>query len=666
MGIDWGSVAAVAGVGALSGLAAHKVDVKEKEQRDKEKEQLDYDRGRQAVADQQSAELHNQTVQKNDNILQADAREQAEAARRKSLNDQIGKYMVWESNGDIESAAKSFVDYGNTDNVGNPNFNPNHMLGYTKNTDGTVNINVIDRASGKIIKVARENVGTKDFIKATYQQIDPTKIYEGQVAAAAKTAEDAAKNAFELQKLGIQGANSLAVAKANQEGANWRTEVTQEGLNYRHNFGNGSGGGTGGGSGGGKGGKQSNAVASGVGAAVQFAENNRPMMNFLTSNPRLANLTIAMMGIESGANPSAVSYDGSSHGLMQINSKYAAGFAKQFNIKGNPITDPQANLQTGAAYINHLDKKYHGNIDLIAAAYNAGEPAIDLAVKKGGAQWYNHLDLSMEAKQQVLGHVAKFNQAIGLVDGKYRYTGLDPNQQAESTAQQTKHNYVRQATAASMVGINTAVTSLSSDLGVKNKAALMGDLSPAQNHITAFANKPDLKSRNTALMAIVSTVEKAVKNTEAGRGMTPSQINLYAKQKAAEMVGVSSYPEAALWVAQGSKPQPAKQPSGNLSGKEVDNVFMDIQVTDTPSPTKSTPKQANPMQRDSINQTLANANKKPTFIPYKAAPSKPQQQQRQVPRQAPTMARNMGVATMPKNVNTADWERAKKYYLNNQ
>ena len=40
--MDWGSIAAAAGVGAVHGFQTHK-------QETKEKEQLDYDRGRQAV-----------------------------------------------------------------------------------------------------------------------------------------------------------------------------------------------------------------------------------------------------------------------------------------------------------------------------------------------------------------------------------------------------------------------------------------------------------------------------------------------------------------------------------------------------------------------------------------------------------------------------------------
>lgn len=673
MGMDWGNIAAVAGVGALTGLATHKAEVKAKEEQD-------YNRGRQAIADQQAAEIHAQNVKKNEFTLQADARDQAEAVRKQGLSDRIGMYQKMEAQGLIGDAAQSYVDFANQDNVGNPNFDQSKMLGYSANTDGTVNINVLDRATGKVVQTARQNVGIKDFIAATYQQLDPSKSYETQVANQAAAAKTQADQAWELKKMGVKNyydlygenakhQNALELEGIRQRGATYRTELTQEGLNFRD-----GNGGTGGSSGG-KSGKASSAVASGVGGAIQFANNNRGMMQFLSGNPRLANMTIAMMGIESAADPNAVSYDGSSHGLMQINSKYAQGFAKQFNIQGNPLTDPQANLQTGAALINHLDRKYNGNIELIAAAYNAGEPAIDRALKKGGAQWYNHLDISPAAQQQVFGHVAKFNQAMGLLDGNYQPTGntvQQANQNAEKQGAKTKSDYAANASAASMAGINNTVKSMGAELGEKNTAKLIGALRPSQNTITAFANKPDYASRNKALNDLVAQVESAVKTTPNGMTMTPREIKEYSKQKAAEMVGASGYAEAAIWVSQGSKKQAktTTQPKGNLSASEVDNVFMEVQAPSAqpaakPAATKPANKPApiaNPMKRAGIQETLGKA-RGGAFVPYRAAPTQPA---KPAPRQAPTtMAGNMRAIPTAASIAGGDFEKAKKYYHDN-
>jgi len=659
MGMDWGNIAAVAGVGALSGLATHKADVKAKEE-------LDYNRGRQAVADQQAAELHAQNVQKNDYVLKESAREQAEIQRKQNINDRIGNYQKMKAQGLTDQAAQSYVDFANQDNVGNPEFDQSKMLGYSKNSDGTFNINLLDRASGKVVSVARQNVGIDDFISASYQQLNPTASYENQVASQAAAAKTQAEQTWELKKLGVKNDydvanettkhnNAMQLARLNQGAANYRTEITQEGLNSR---GGGSGGGTG------KGGKDSKAVASGVNGALQFANNNREQMKFLSGNPRLANLTLAMMGIESAADPNAVSYDGSSHGLMQINSKYAQGFAKQFGIQGNPLTDPSANLQTGAALINHLDKKYNGNIDLIAAAYNAGEPAIDRALKKGGGQWYNHLDLNPEAQQQVFGHMAKFNQAMGLMDSNYQPTGTtvqQVNQNANQQGAKTKNTYAVNASAASMVGINAAVKSMGTELGEKNTAKLMGGLRSAQNNITAFANKPDSASRTKALGELVNQVKTVVSQSPNGMGMTPREIIEYSKQKAAEMVGASGYAEAAIWASQGSKPQPAKQPQGNLSANEVNNVFLEVSAD---APAKAAPKLANPMQRAGVTQTLARANG-PAFVPYRATPAKAKPAAKPAGKPAVTVAGNMRAIPTAASIANGDVEKAKKYYHDN-
>ena len=113
--MDWGSIAAAAGVGAVHGFQTHKQEMKENEQRD-------YDRGRQAVQDQQQAKLHEQTVKQNDYTLENNARAQAEAKRKELLSQRLGQYQNFKTMGDINNAAKYYVDFANQDNVGNPNF----------------------------------------------------------------------------------------------------------------------------------------------------------------------------------------------------------------------------------------------------------------------------------------------------------------------------------------------------------------------------------------------------------------------------------------------------------------------------------------------------------------------------------------------------------------
>lgn len=592
MSIDWGNVAAAAGVGAVTGLNQFKAETKEKEERD-------YTRGRQAVQDKQQAELHGQTVKQNDFTLQSSAREQAEANRKQLLSERLGMYQNFKTTGDIDRAASTYVEFANKDNVGNPNFDPNQALSYVKNADGTVNINIVDRNTGALVRAARENVNIDDFVSATYQQLEPIKNYETGVDNAAKSALKQQEYRWEERKMGLQYGfdlnkennkhnNTINLENIRQGGANYRAELGQEGQNYRATL---SGkGGTGSGSG-----KASAAVASGVQGAIGFAQQNAPMLSFLSNQPDLYNKTIAMMGIESAGKPDAVSYDGSSHGPMQIDARYAQGFAKQFGINGNPTTDIQANIQTGAALINHLDKKYGGDTSLIAAAYNAGEPAIDEAVarwQKAGRQgtWFDHLNLKPEARQQVYGHIVKYNQALGYLGAGGQPTNITMDQVNQKNAQQTvnaKNSYIQGISAQATAAIKNTATAMATELGLDKgaNAAIIGGLAGTQTHISKFANSNTSKERAAAYQNILTLVAAAINSTEAGQMMTPAQKKEYTHQKAAELVGATNKIEAGNWISHGRHGQKAAKPAqqSNIGTGEIDNILGTVSVNDQPA-----------------------------------------------------------------------------------
>lgn len=605
MSFDWAGIAQSVGQGASHGLALHKKETKDNEQQQ-------YERGREAAQDQQKAELHGQTVKQNDFTLQNSAREQAEANRKQLLSDRLGMYQNFKTIGDVDRAASTYIDFANKDNINNPNFDQNHSLAYVKNQDGTVNINIVDKNTGALIRTAKEKASIDDFVSATYQQLDPTKSYETQVDNAAKSALKQQEYAWDERKMGLQNGydinkennkfnndyrmegykfgNNMQLegvrqqgsnyrAELSQEGANYRTGITQDGLNYRDGN-NGTGKGSKG--------SASNAVASGVQGAIGFAQQNAPMLSFLSNQPDLYNKTIAMMGIESAGNPNA--FSGSSHGLMQINGQYAQGFARQFGVSGNPVNNVQANIQTGAALINHLDKKYSGDTTLIAAAYNAGEPAIDKAVakwQKSGRQgsWFDHLNLEPAARQQVYGHIVKFNQALGYLGAGGQPTNMTPQQQSQNNAQQStqaKVQYRKDMSAQTTASIKSTATSMTTELGVKKgeSAAFIGGLSGAQTEIAKFANGNTKAERMRAYQNVLTTVENVVKSTEAGQIMTPAQRIEYVHQKAAEMVGATNKAEAGSWINDGRFPQQAAKPKpqSNLNSNEIDNVFGEINV----------------------------------------------------------------------------------------
>ena len=84
-------------------------------------------------------------------------------------------------------------------------------------------------------------------------------------------------------------------------------------------------------------------------------------------DPRLA---LSVIAVESNFDPLAVSPK-DARGLMQLIPATAA----RFNVRN--AFDPRQNVQGGLAYLRFLLAYYRGDVLLAAAAYNAGEKAVD-------------------------------------------------------------------------------------------------------------------------------------------------------------------------------------------------------------------------------------------------------------------------------------------------
>jgi soluble lytic murein transglycosylase-like protein len=83
-------------------------------------------------------------------------------------------------------------------------------------------------------------------------------------------------------------------------------------------------------------------------------------------------LVRAVIETESNWNPRAFSRKGAG-GLMQLIPSTAQRFG------ANDVFSPQQNIDAGVHYLRTLLERYHGNLDLALAAYNAGEGAVDRA-----------------------------------------------------------------------------------------------------------------------------------------------------------------------------------------------------------------------------------------------------------------------------------------------
>ncbi len=83
-----------------------------------------------------------------------------------------------------------------------------------------------------------------------------------------------------------------------------------------------------------------------------------------------AGLIRAVLMAESAGDPSAISLAGA-QGLMQL----MPGTSQSCGID-NPF-DPTENVLCGSSYLKSLLDRYHGNVTLAVAAYNAGPGAVD-------------------------------------------------------------------------------------------------------------------------------------------------------------------------------------------------------------------------------------------------------------------------------------------------
>jgi len=83
-----------------------------------------------------------------------------------------------------------------------------------------------------------------------------------------------------------------------------------------------------------------------------------------------AGLIRAVLMAESAGNPSAISVAGA-QGLMQLmpGTSAGCGIANAF--------DPAQNVACGTGYLHSLLRRYHENVTLAVAAYNAGPGAVD-------------------------------------------------------------------------------------------------------------------------------------------------------------------------------------------------------------------------------------------------------------------------------------------------
>ncbi len=104
-----------------------------------------------------------------------------------------------------------------------------------------------------------------------------------------------------------------------------------------------------------------------LGAAAQRV---RPLVERLAPAFGLdPDLVMAIIAVESGFNPQSVSGK-NARGLMQL----IPATAQRFNVRDS--FNPEQNIRGGMAYLRWLLANFRGDVTLVAAAYNAGEQAV--------------------------------------------------------------------------------------------------------------------------------------------------------------------------------------------------------------------------------------------------------------------------------------------------
>lgn len=112
-------------------------------------------------------------------------------------------------------------------------------------------------------------------------------------------------------------------------------------------------------------------------------------------------LVKAVMAVESGFNPAAVSPKGAI-GLMQVIPDTGARFGVSADARSTveqKLADPRTNITAGVRYLSWLMQLFPNNLELVLAAYNAGE---------GAVQRYNNRIPPYPETQQYVSTVLQF------------------------------------------------------------------------------------------------------------------------------------------------------------------------------------------------------------------------------------------------------------------
>lgn len=173
------------------------------------------------------------------------------------------------------------------------------------------------------------------------------------------------------------------------------------------------------------------ARAQGAGKRREVAERTRRYEPYLAESATKhgidARLLWVIAWLETRFNPAAVSRKGA-RGLMQM----MPATARRFDLK-NPH-EPAAAIDAAARYVRLLVARYGGRADLVLAAYNAGEAAVDAYLTGRAIQAGNKV---INPRRRITGGIPPYRETREYVANGLRI--LDGTPSSFSSVIQRKH-----------------------------------------------------------------------------------------------------------------------------------------------------------------------------------------------------------------------------------
>lgn len=433
--------------GVVKGLDQYKQDTKEAEQRT-------YDRNRQSVADQQSAETHTAQIKNNDQTFKFNSiklgqaeRDEEDSIKKRDGQQHFAKLYGMRQNGDVAGMLSDI----NARIKPSLSLNGTQQLKYDQNEDGTISLNVYDpKDTTKPIKTHVTGLSDDDVFSRARFLYDPDGALESHLtnqAEASKSANKvkeelaimAGKQPYEMERISAQAINTQKLALLNnnlgyqRDRANWDDRAATEAYKVDNKP----------------------QVAGKAGTLTPAFPQQMP--SGMTYQRFAEQMAPIVAQIESGGNNSAVSPKGA-RGRMQIMPATRNEILKETGI--DAYSSPEASMQAGTYYLAKKLKETNGDTNLALAAYNAGF---------GNVQKYGGVPPFRETQD----YIQRFHQAAGTVDQSKQTTANAIGSNVAPTAKWVSEAFAKDS--------ESGITS----------PKVMGTLQQASGLLTKAANSND-------------------------------------------------------------------------------------------------------------------------------------------------------------------------------